>query len=58
MLMLFLSTTSRRYTKKDIPKLVESTLPQARVLVLAPGYENNEEGRHQLSGILENSMSF
>ncbi|KAK9900846.1 Dehydroquinate synthase-like protein [Cystobasidium minutum MCA 4210] len=46
------------YTKKDIPKLVESTLPQARVLVLAPGYENNEEGRHQLSGILENSMSF
>ncbi|GJE84391.1 iron-containing alcohol dehydrogenase [Phanerochaete sordida] len=48
------------YTSADIPRLVEGTLPQRRVLDLAPGVGNvaGEDGREHLTHIIENSMSY
>jgi hydroxyacid-oxoacid transhydrogenase len=48
------------YSKEDIPMLVEGTLPQRRVLDLAPGVGNfaDEEGREHLTGILEASLKY
>ncbi len=48
------------YSKEDIPMLVEGTLPQRRVLDLAPGVGNvaDEEGREHLTRILEASLKY
>lgn len=48
------------YTKDDIPKLVEGTLPQRRVLDLAPGIGDiaGEDGREHLTKIVEMSMEY
>ena len=48
------------YTNADIPKIVEGTLPQRRVLDLAPGIGDiaGEDGREVLTRIVEQSMSY
>jgi hypothetical protein len=48
------------YSKEDIPMLVEGTLPQRRVLDLAPGVGDvaDEEGREHLTRILEASLKY
>ena len=48
------------YTKSDIPALVEGTIPQRRVLDLAPGIGDiaGEDGREHLTKIIENSMEY
>ena len=48
------------YTKSDIPALVEGTIPQRRVLDLAPGIGDiaGEDGREHLTKIVENSMEY
>lgn len=48
------------YGKEDVGRLVEGTLPQRRVLDLAPGVAaaGEEEGREQLQGIIEKSLSY
>ncbi|KAF7332208.1 alcohol dehydrogenase [Mycena kentingensis (nom. inval.)] len=46
------------YTNADIPSLVEGTLPQRRVLDLAPGIGDvvDEDGREHLTRMLEGSL--
>lgn len=44
--------TALGYSSSDIPKLVESTLPQHRVTKLAP----REQSREDLAGLLQASM--
>jgi len=46
------------YKDEHIPALVKGAIPQARVMVLAPGYDAGEGATEQLSGILERAMSF
>ncbi|KAI9890456.1 MAG: hypothetical protein M1814_003940 [Vezdaea aestivalis] len=47
------------FKKKDIKGLVEGTLPQKRVLMLAPSLSNEiEEEREQLRGLFEDAMEF
>ncbi|KAG8218472.1 iron-containing alcohol dehydrogenase-domain containing protein [Butyriboletus roseoflavus] len=48
------------YTKDDIPGLVEGTLPQRRVLDLAPNIGNvaGEDAREHLTRIMEASLEF
>jgi len=48
------------YSKEDIPMLVEGTLPQRRVLDLAPGIGDlvGEDGREDLTRILEASLKY
>ena len=48
------------YTKSDIPALVEGTIPQRRVLDLAPGIGDvaGEDGREHLTKIVENSFEY
>ncbi|KAG7096968.1 hypothetical protein E1B28_004365 [Marasmius oreades] len=48
------------YKSSDIGMLVEGTLPQRRVLDLAPGIGDfvGEDGRHHLTRILENSLEY
>ncbi|KIP12707.1 hypothetical protein PHLGIDRAFT_123800 [Phlebiopsis gigantea 11061_1 CR5-6] len=48
------------YTPADIPRLVEGTLPQRRVLDLAPGIGDvaGEDGTEHLTRIIEQSMSY
>lgn len=48
------------YTSSDIPRLVEGTIPQRRVLDLAPGIGNvaGEDGREHLISILEGSLEY
>ncbi|KAI0722905.1 alcohol dehydrogenase [Earliella scabrosa] len=48
------------YTKADIPALVEGTIPQRRVLDLAPGIGDvaGEDGREHLTKIIEHSMEY
>lgn len=48
------------YQNSDIEKLVEGTLPQRRVLDLAPGIGDmaGEDGRYHLTRIMENSMDY
>lgn len=47
------------YSKSDIPSLVESTLPQRRVLMLAPGLDAEIQTQvEELSGILEESLEY
>ena len=48
------------YTKDDIPALVEGTIPQRRVLDLAPGIGDvaGEDGREHLTKIIENSLEY
>ncbi|KAI0068714.1 iron-containing alcohol dehydrogenase 1 [Artomyces pyxidatus] len=48
------------YTKADIPMLVEGTLPQRRVLDLAPGIGDmvGEDGREHLTKMLESSFEY
>ena len=47
-----------RYTRDDVDKLVEGTIPQRRVLDLAPGIGNvvGVDGREHLTKIIENSL--
>ncbi|KAK4053410.1 hypothetical protein OIV83_001575 [Microbotryomycetes sp. JL201] len=45
------------YKESDNADLVKGTLPQRRVLDLAPGFTGNE-GREELSRIIEHAMSF
>ncbi|GAA6033319.1 hypothetical protein JCM8097_006690 [Rhodosporidiobolus ruineniae] len=45
------------YKESDVDELVLGTLPQRRVLDLAPGFSGNE-GKEELARILEASMSF
>ncbi|KAK4056198.1 hypothetical protein OIO90_002639 [Microbotryomycetes sp. JL221] len=45
------------YQDSDNADLVKGTLPQRRVLDLAPGFTGNE-GREELSRIIEHAMSF
>ncbi|KAL8280558.1 hypothetical protein RQP46_007206 [Phenoliferia psychrophenolica] len=45
------------YKDSDITDLVTGTLPQRRVLDLAPGFSGND-GREELSRIIEQAMSF
>jgi hydroxyacid-oxoacid transhydrogenase len=48
------------YTKDDIPGLVEGTLPQRRVLDLAPNIGNvaGEDGKEHLTRIMEASLEY
>lgn len=48
------------YANDDVPKLVHGTLPQRRVLDLAPGIGDvvGEDGRECLTEILEASMVY
>ena len=48
------------YTKADVPALVEGTIPQRRVLDLAPGVGDvvGEDGREHLTRMLENSLEY
>ncbi|KAI0322445.1 iron-containing alcohol dehydrogenase 1 [Amylostereum chailletii] len=48
------------YTKADVPMLVEGTIPQRRVLDLAPGVGDvvGEDGREHLTKILESSLDY
>lgn len=48
------------YTKDDVPRLVKGTLPQRRVLDLAPGIGDvvGEDGQEALTGILEGSLKY
>lgn len=49
-----------RYTSADIDRLVEGTLPQRRVLDLAPGIGDfvGEDGRMHLTKMIERSMEY
>lgn len=44
------------FGRGDIEGLVEGTLPQKRVVVLAPGMEGGERDRDVLRGLFEDSM--
>ena len=48
------------YTSADIPRLVEGTIPQRRVLDLAPGIGNvtGEDGREHLTTIIEGALEY
>ncbi|KAH8118675.1 iron-containing alcohol dehydrogenase 1 [Phellopilus nigrolimitatus] len=48
------------YTSADLPRLVQGTLPQRRVLDLAPGIGDvvGEDGREALTGILEGALEY
>ncbi|KAL5527759.1 hypothetical protein ACEPAG_6560 [Sanghuangporus baumii] len=48
------------YSPADIPRLVQGTLPQRRVLDLAPGIGDvvGEDGKEALTGILEGAMNY
>ncbi|EMD40675.1 hypothetical protein CERSUDRAFT_111255 [Gelatoporia subvermispora B] len=48
------------YTKADVAKLVEGTIPQRRVLDLAPGIGDvaGADGREYLTKIIENSLEY
>ncbi|CAG7848824.1 Hydroxyacid-oxoacid transhydrogenase, mitochondrial Short=HOT; AltName: Full=Alcohol dehydrogenase iron-containing protein 1; Short=ADHFe1; Flags: Precursor [Serendipita indica DSM 11827] len=48
------------YTKDDVPRLVDGTIPQRRVLDLAPGIGDvaGEDGREHLTAILEGSLEY
>lgn len=48
------------YTAADLDKLVEGTIPQRRVLDLAPGIGNvaGADGREHLRTILEGALSY
>ncbi|KAL0949986.1 hypothetical protein HGRIS_010000 [Hohenbuehelia grisea] len=48
------------YSKSDVDMLVEGTLPQRRVLDLAPGIGDmvGEDGRQHLTKIIENSLEY
>ena len=48
------------YTSADIPKIVKGTLPQRRVLDLAPGIGDvaGEDGTELLTRIVERSMKY
>jgi hydroxyacid-oxoacid transhydrogenase len=48
------------YASADVAKLVEGTLPQRRVLDLAPGIGDvaGEDGREMLTKIIEQSLSY
>jgi len=48
------------YNKSDVDMLVEGTLPQRRVLDLAPGIGDivGEDGRQHLTKIIENSLEY
>ncbi|GAA5993138.1 hypothetical protein JCM10908_001306 [Rhodotorula pacifica] len=45
------------YKSGDVDELVKGTLPQRRVLDLAPGFSGND-GREELSRIIEGAMDF
>lgn len=49
-----------RYTHSDVDALVEGTIPQRRVLDLAPGIGDvaGADGREHLARILEQSMEY
>jgi hydroxyacid-oxoacid transhydrogenase len=48
------------YTEKDVEAIVQGTLPQRRVLDLAPGIGDvpGEDGAELLRGIITNSLSY
>jgi hydroxyacid-oxoacid transhydrogenase len=48
------------YTKDDIPNLVKGTIPQRRVLDLAPGIGDiaGADGEEHLTSIIEKSLQF
>jgi len=48
------------YSSNDLDRLVEGTIPQRRVLDLAPGIGNvsDDDGREHLRAILESAMSY
>ncbi|EJD01503.1 iron-containing alcohol dehydrogenase 1 [Fomitiporia mediterranea MF3/22] len=48
------------YSKADVPRLVQGTLPQRRVLDLAPGIGDvvGEDGKEALTGILEGALEY
>lgn len=48
------------YKESDVDMLVEGTLPQRRVLDLAPGIGDvvGEDGRHHLTKIIEASLTY
>jgi hydroxyacid-oxoacid transhydrogenase len=47
------------YSKDDVPMLVEGTIPQRRVLDLAPGIKDTiGDGREHLTKILERSLEY
>jgi hydroxyacid-oxoacid transhydrogenase len=52
--------TILRYSASDIDMLVDGTIPQRRVLDLAPGIGDvvGEEGREHLTKILESSLEY
>lgn len=49
-----------RYKASDIDLLVEGTIPQRRVLDLAPGIGDvfGSDGREHLTKIMENSLEY
>ena len=52
--------TAVGYTRADVAKLVDGTIPQRRVLDLAPGVGDvaGEDGREALTRIIEASMEY
>lgn len=54
------SNKNYRYNNSDIEMLVEGTLPQRRVLDLAPGIGDviGSDGKEHLTRIMESSMEY
>jgi hydroxyacid-oxoacid transhydrogenase len=50
----------RRYKASDVDRLVDGTIPQRRVLDLAPGIGDvfGSDGREHLTRIMENSLEY
>ena len=49
------------FQRKDVEGLVDGTVPQRRVLMLAPGLKEegqSEEGREELRGLFEGAMEY
>jgi hydroxyacid-oxoacid transhydrogenase len=50
-----------RYTRSDVDKLVDGTIPQRRLLDMVPAFDNAPlalEGREYLTRIIENSLEY
>ena len=57
---MVLLTGVHSYNASDVERLVEGTLPQRRVLDLAPGIGDviGSDGKEHLTKIMENSLEY
>jgi len=58
--LIFIRDIPCRYKASDVEGLVEGTIPQRRVLDLAPGIGDvfGTDGKEHLTRILENSLEY